>query len=170
VVSYDVIQESNNIKLFSQTYTTFFKKKHLFRWFINDGWNRFDDPGVPDLNYTPFGWGTCSFDVNNNGLTDIVFHGGGFYSVMTFLADNSGPILVNQGDGTFFYDKGASSETDHRIRLVLFGVVLFGVVCVVLCCLVSFVLFCVVCIVWFASMFCLFVCLYPCLCGCGCGV
>jgi hypothetical protein len=66
----------------------------------------------------PFGWGTSMFDYDNDGDTDILYHGG--IDILQIIAlDNPGVLIQNQGtcSGQFQYDTG-SFTTDHRFRSV----------------------------------------------------
>lgn len=88
------------------------------RWFLQNADGSFTDANdiEGDLN-TPFGWGTSAGDYDNDGDTDIIFHGGiefGFYQVTT-----PGVILENDGDAHFTRDKQAlAASTDHVRRMV----------------------------------------------------
>jgi enediyne biosynthesis protein E4 len=84
------------------------------RWFLNQGDGTFDDPGVGEMKHTPFGWGTSARDFDNDGATDIVFHGG---MEMVFIIDasNPGTLLLGDGEGNFRLDRGAF-ETNHTYR------------------------------------------------------
>ena len=90
------------------------------RWFTNNGDGTFDDPGLGDLGgTTPFGWGTSMSDYDNDGDTDIVFHGG--LDVGLFIEDsNPGSILTNNGcTASFTRDTAAlANSTDHSRRTV----------------------------------------------------
>lgn len=90
------------------------------RWFYQDANGQFSDPGVgSDLVITPFGWGNSTFDYDNDGDTDMVYHGG--VDVLAFvLADNPGPGLQNKGlcSGDFTWDQAAVSATPHVQRTV----------------------------------------------------
>jgi len=85
--------------------------------FLADGNGGFEDPSRGGVGASAFGWGTVATDYDNDGDTDIVYHGG--IEIMTIgLAENPGAILQNQGcSGSFAYDLGASAR-DHRPRQV----------------------------------------------------
>lgn len=85
--------------------------------FLADGFGGFEDPSQGGVGGTAFGWGTVATDYDNDGDTDIIYHGG--IEVMTVgVADNPGAILQNQGcGGTFAYDLAAPTR-DHRPRQV----------------------------------------------------
>lgn len=86
------------------------------RWFLG-GPDGFTDPGVGDLVSTAFGWGTVTPDYDNDGDTDIIYHGG--MDVMTVIfGDNPGLVLQNQGcSANFEYDFDAVTR-EHRNRSV----------------------------------------------------
>lgn len=88
------------------------------RWFLGSPEGTFTDPGVGDLVATPFGWGTSMADYDNDGDTDIVYHGGLLLPPMVVL-DNPGVILRNDGAANFTYDFAAlAGSTDHLRRSV----------------------------------------------------
>ena len=61
--------------------------------------------------------GTSAFDYDNDGDTDIVFHGG--LDIGPFLATNPGVVLENDGSGQFSRDTVAlAGSTDHIRRTV----------------------------------------------------
>jgi hypothetical protein len=70
--------------------------------------------GPPQAN--PFGWGTSMFDYDNDGDTDILYHGG-VDLLQVINLDNPGVLIQNQGvcSGQVRYDTGAFT-TDHRFR------------------------------------------------------
>ena len=84
------------------------------------------DPTLGGLGATPFGWGATAFDYDNDGSTDILFHGG--MDPMSYVtADNPGALLRNLGPDALtkdffpsfaFDDAIARSGTDHRRRVV----------------------------------------------------
>ncbi|NEO96834.1 MAG: VCBS repeat-containing protein, partial [Moorea sp. SIO3G5] len=74
------------------------------RWFLGQADGSFTDPGVGELVTTPFGWGTSTTDYDNDGDTDIIFHGGLDFSSRVD-ASNPGVILENDGTGNFTYRK-----------------------------------------------------------------
>ncbi len=92
------------------------------RWFLQQPGGSFLDSRAGDLVTTPFGWGTSTFDYDNDGDTDIVFHGGHDVGPGVELS-NPGVILQNQGcSGRFIWDEVAlASSTDH-VRRVVHGV------------------------------------------------
>ena len=85
------------------------------------------DPDLGGLKATPWGWSTSSFDYDNDGVTDIVYHGA-LDGMGAVSADNTGTVLRNQGpqalrDGffpSFEYDDTLSrSGADHLHRTVI---------------------------------------------------
>jgi hypothetical protein len=85
------------------------------------------DPSLGGLNATPFGWGVSTLDYDNDGSTDIVFHGS-LDALSAVTGDNPGALLRNQGPQsvrngffpTFSYDDALTrSGADHRHRTVL---------------------------------------------------
>lgn len=88
------------------------------RWFLGGADGVFTDPGVGDVVATPFGWGTSMADYDNDGDTDILYHGGLLLPPMV-VCDNPGVILVNDGEANFTYDFEALAEsTNHQRRAV----------------------------------------------------
>ncbi len=87
------------------------------RWYLGDGAGGFADPGVGALVATPFGWGTVMTDYDNDGDTDIVYHGGLLPGPVVQTAPGS--VLTNDGSGTFHRDFVAlAGSTDHELRTV----------------------------------------------------
>jgi enediyne biosynthesis protein E4 len=93
-------------------------------WYLNNGDGTFSKPGVGRLVGTPFGWGTSTFDYDNDGDQDIIFHGG-LDTGLLIDADNPGSLLQNLGNCTADFDRDApailASGTDHK-RRTEFGV------------------------------------------------
>ena len=88
------------------------------RWFLGAADGVFTDPGVGEIVATPFGWGTSMADYDNDGDTDIIYHGGLLLPPMV-ICDNPGVILVNDGDANFTYDFEAfAGSTNHQRRAV----------------------------------------------------
>ena len=87
-------------------------------WFLANGDGTFDFPGTGDLGYVPFGWGTSAPDYDNDGDTDIIFHGG--MSLGAFVeSSNPGAILQNNGHADFDRDALAlAGSTNHTRRNV----------------------------------------------------
>jgi len=103
------------------------------KWFFGQSDGTFHSPGVGDLGMTPFGWGVSAIDYDNDGDSDIVYHGG-MHTWTIVLADNPGVVLQNTGDcsGVFDWDASAipvadpspahpafpAPLTDHTLRIV----------------------------------------------------
>jgi len=88
------------------------------QWFFGSASGTFTNPGQGAIITNPFGWGTSMIDYDNDGDSDIMWHGGvDIFSL--FAADNPGVILTNTGDcsGVFSWDQGAVLK-DHRTRSV----------------------------------------------------
>jgi len=88
------------------------------QWFFGSPSGAFTNPGLGDLGMTPFGWGTSMIDYDNDGDSDILYHGGtDIFSIIS--AENPGVILTNLGDcsGEFDWDQGAL-QRDHVVRQV----------------------------------------------------
>jgi hypothetical protein len=94
------------------------------RWFYGSASKVFSDPGVGTLasgglGGTPFGWGTASFDYDNDGDQDILWYGD--EDLVQFLAtDNPGTLLRNGGlcTGNFQWDGASTLDRDNRLRQV----------------------------------------------------
>ncbi|MEO1334796.1 MAG: CRTAC1 family protein [Myxococcota bacterium] len=91
------------------------------RWFLQNADGTFTDANdiEGDL-HTPFGWGTSAGDYDNDGDTDIIFHGGiefGFYQVTT-----PGVILENDGAAHFTRDTAALADSTDHVRRMVYGV------------------------------------------------
>ncbi len=87
------------------------------RWFLQQADGTFTDSAADGPLHTPFGWGTSAFDYDNDGDTDIVFHGG--LDIGPFLTTNPGAVLENDGTGHFSRDTVAlAGSTDHLRRTV----------------------------------------------------
>ncbi|HEX4953515.1 MAG TPA: CRTAC1 family protein [Thermoanaerobaculia bacterium] len=87
----------------------------LFRRQANGDWQ------IDLLFPNPFGWGDAMFDYDNDGDTDILYHGG--YDVLNLAAaDNPGVLLQNDGvcSGVFSAQVTPNpfTNTDHRPRMV----------------------------------------------------
>lgn len=88
------------------------------RWYLQQEDGTFLDPGLGAVGETPFGWGTSTLDYDNDGDTDILFHGG--LDVGPYVdATNPGALLANDGAANFSYDTAAlANSTDHQRRNV----------------------------------------------------
>lgn len=87
------------------------------RWYLGGPGGVFTDPGVGGLVATPFGWGTSMADYDNDGDTDIVYHGGLLPGPV--VQTSPGNILQNDGQGNFSRDALAlAGSTDHERRTV----------------------------------------------------
>ncbi len=87
------------------------------RWFLQQGDGTFFDPLDQGVLNTPFGWGTSAADYDNDGDTDILFHGGADFGPLVVTAP--GVILDNDGRAGFRRDAAAlAGSTDHVRRTV----------------------------------------------------
>ena len=86
------------------------------RWFLGTPDGSFADPGVGDLIATPFGWGTSALDYDNDGDTDLVFHGG--LSVHVIVeSSNPGSLLRNERcSARFTFDADALARSTNHTR------------------------------------------------------
>ncbi|MEM6455827.1 MAG: CRTAC1 family protein [Acidobacteriota bacterium] len=92
------------------------------RWFLGHDDGTFSDPGVGDLKTAPFGWGAAVTDYDNDGDSDIVYHGGVDFGVVVDLT-NPGTVLQNQGcSATFDYDANALAQSTNHTRRAVEGV------------------------------------------------
>ena len=88
------------------------------QWWLQRADGSFEDPALsPDFDSTPFGWGTSIFDYDNDGDSDVLFHGG--LEVGPFLATSPSALLENDGAGGYPRDATAfAGSTDHVRRIV----------------------------------------------------
>ncbi len=85
-------------------------------WFLGSADGTFTDGGFEAMKPTAFGWGTSCLDYDNDGDTDIVYHGGIDFSVM-IDASNPGILLENDGFANFAQDVAAfAGSTNHTRR------------------------------------------------------
>ena len=92
------------------------------RWYLRTPGGAYVDPGVGGLTATPFGWGASSFDYDNDGDPDLIFHGG--MDVVTAVdQSNPGALLNNQGcAATFERDSAALARSADHVRRTVQGV------------------------------------------------
>lgn len=84
-------------------------------WFLGQDDGRFSFPGAGNLIDTPFGWGTSVTDYDNDGDSDIIYHGG--VNMGIFIeSSNPGTILKNDGQANFSRDVVALSESTNHLR------------------------------------------------------
>ena len=82
-------------------------------WFLGrDG--GFTFPGLGTMGTSRFGWGTGAFDYDNDGDTDIVYHGG--LNMGPFVASNPGTLLSNDGRAHFNLVIDALETSDYHLR------------------------------------------------------
>ena len=87
------------------------------RWYLGSSSGVFTDPGLGSIVATPFGWGTSMEDYDNDGDTDILYHGGLLPGPVVQGAP--GIILQNDGAGDLTRDAFAlAGSTDHERRTV----------------------------------------------------
>lgn len=84
------------------------------RWYLGAPDKTFVYPTVGELKRMPFGWGTVARDFDNDGDTDLSFHGG---LDLWFHVDKSNPgtMLLNDGNANFGVDF-AAYERNHSRR------------------------------------------------------
>lgn len=89
------------------------------RWFLGQSDGTFADPGVGALVTTPTGWGAAMADYDNDGDTDVIYHGGWEYPLF-WDESNPGVLLNNQGcSASFTWDSAAlAGSTNHLDRNV----------------------------------------------------
>lgn len=88
------------------------------RWFLGQPGGTFSDPGVGSLIVTPFGWSVASMDYDNDGDTDVLYHGGMDFTPGVDLS-NPGSLLQNDGHANFDRDTVAlAGSTNHTLRVV----------------------------------------------------
>ncbi|MEM7354434.1 MAG: CRTAC1 family protein [Acidobacteriota bacterium] len=88
------------------------------RWFLQNPDGTFADPiGNSAPANTPFGWGASAADYDNDGDTDILFHGG--LDIGPIVACSPGVIFDNDGAAQFSRNPAALADsTDHNRRNV----------------------------------------------------
>ena len=86
-------------------------------WQLGQSDGSFVEGDLGDLVTLPFGWGTSMLDHDNDGDTDIVFHGG-IEATTIIDTTNAGVLLSNQNcNASFTYETNAF-DTDHQRRNV----------------------------------------------------
>ncbi len=89
-------------------------------WFLGQDDGSFIHPGIGALGTTPFGWGNSMADYDNDGDTDIIFHGA--LDMGPFVdASNPGSILQNDGNGNFNRDPIALANSTNHLRRTVHG-------------------------------------------------
>ncbi len=87
------------------------------RWFLQRNNGTFSDREDTGLIHSPFGWGTSAADYDNDGDSDIIYHGG--LDAGIGVVTSPGIILTNDGQGRFNRDSNAlANSTDHQRRSV----------------------------------------------------
>lgn len=90
------------------------------RWFLG-GPDGFTDTataqGLPGVVTSQFGWGTSSYDYDNDGDSDILYHGD-IDSGVFVTVSNPATLYDNDGLGNFTGDTEAFASTDHLSRIV----------------------------------------------------
>lgn len=87
------------------------------RWLISNGPGTFDDPGVGDTVSSVFGWGNAVFDYDNDGDTDMLYHGSLDLNFLV-LGDNPGVIVENVGHGASYRVDDQALGYRHQRRNV----------------------------------------------------
>jgi hypothetical protein len=93
-------------------------------WFLGSASKSFTNPGVGPLVGTgiPFGWGTSTFDFDNDGDQDIVYFGDD--DIFQFMAnDNRGVLLRNTGSctATFGWENVLQNSRNRQVHGVATG-------------------------------------------------
>lgn len=87
------------------------------RWFLQRSNGTFMDREDSGLIHSPFGWGTSAADYDNDGDSDIIYHGG--LDAGVGIVTSPGTVLNNDGQGRFDRDINAlGNSTDHQRRSV----------------------------------------------------
>ena len=93
-------------------------------WFLGSPNGTFTDAGFGTIEPTAFGWGTSCLDYDNDGDTDIVYHGGLDFCVI-IDASNPGILLENDGLANFIPDMqaftGSTNHTRRDVKAVAVG-------------------------------------------------
>ncbi len=88
------------------------------RWWLGNADGTYTDSGAGNLQRTPFGWGISNLDYDNDGDSDLVYHGG-VDLLSIIVQDNPGVVLQNSGacSADFVWDSAALAF-DHQGRNV----------------------------------------------------
>ncbi|VAW52333.1 hypothetical protein MNBD_GAMMA06-1274 [hydrothermal vent metagenome] len=92
-------------------------------WYLGDENNQFSRASNGALVATPFGWGAAISDYDNDGDSDIVYHGGADFAVYQD-GSNPGAMLLNDGAANFTYDALALSQSTNHVSRNVRGVVM----------------------------------------------
>src|SRR5215210_1513611 len=108
----------SNLDFFVTDLGSYLAPKQPSRWYLQNSNGTFTNPGLGSLGGLPFGWGVSAFDYDNDGDSDIIYHGS-VDMLRNIIADNPGVLLQNTGNCTanMAYD-GAAILQDHRTRTV----------------------------------------------------
>lgn len=87
------------------------------RWLVSNGSGTFDDPGVGDTVSSAFGWGNAVFDYDNDGDTDMLYHGSLDVNFLV-LVDNPGVVIENVGNGASYRVDDEALGHRHQRRTV----------------------------------------------------
>jgi len=88
------------------------------KWYLGASGGTFTDPGLGSLVTTPTGWGAAIADYDNDGDSDILYHGGWEFTIF-WDESNPGVLLKNQGcSANFTWDSAATASTNHLDRNV----------------------------------------------------
>jgi len=89
------------------------------RWILGQADGSFSDPGVGGLVSTPFGWGASTFDYDNDGDPDLLFHGG--MDLVTVVDQTNAGALLRNDDCSALFTRDTHAlahSTDHGKRTV----------------------------------------------------
>jgi len=89
------------------------------RWLLQQPNALFSDSVDQEFTNTPFGWGTSVADYDNDGDSDIIFHGG--HEAGLGVVTNPGAILNNDGQANFSRDAMALAGSTNHIRRTVHG-------------------------------------------------